>query len=219
MSMSLLIFNGSPRGKKSNSETIISWFIEGFESPSTVYLKKVEQHETFIEKARSFDQLLFVFPLYVDGMPAQVKRFFELMSQHKAIFTDKEVSFIIHSGFSEAIHSKNLEKYLNRFAEIMAMKTYGVFILPGSEGFRIMPARMTAKKARRVAEIGCLYQMNKPFHKEDQVALEGPLVQTKARVRAFKIMKKLGLTNFYWDKQLKQNNAFDQRFDAPYRDV
>jgi hypothetical protein len=215
--MSLLIFNGSPRGENSNSNPIISWFVEGFESPSTMYLKKVKQHESFIEKARSFDQLLFVFPLYVDGMPGQVKAFFEQMSQHKEIFKDKEVSFIIHSGFSEAIHSKNLEKYLTRFAAIMEMKNYGIFIIPGSEGFRIMPPRMTAKKARRVANIGRLYQMNKPFLKEDKTMLEGPLVQSKAKVAFLIMMKKLGLTNFYWDQQLKKNNAFDKRFDAPYR--
>ncbi|BES64374.1 hypothetical protein SANA_08130 [Gottschalkiaceae bacterium SANA] len=217
MNMSLLIFNGSPRGEKSNSDIIISWFVEGFETPSTMYLKKVKQHESFIEKARSFDQLLFVFPLYVDGMPAQVKVFFEKMGENKEIFKDKKVSFIIHSGFSEAIHSKNLEKYLMRFVEIMEMKNYGVFIIPGSEGFRIMPPRMTAKKARKVANIGRLYQMDKPFHKEDQAALEGPLVQNKTKVAWFKVMKKLGLTNFYWNQQLKKNNAFEKRFDAPYR--
>lgn len=214
--MSLLIFNGSPRGEKSNSDIIISWFMEGYESASKVYLKKVKQHETFIEESKSFDQLLFVFPLYVDGMPAQVKSFFERMSQHKEDFKDKEVAFIIHSGFSEAIHSKNLEKYLARFAGIMEMKRYGVFIIPGSEGFRIMPQRMTAKKARIVAEIGRTYQVDKPFHKEGKAALEGPLVQSKAKVAYFNVLKKLGLTNLYWDQQLKKNNVFDKRFDAPY---
>ncbi len=214
--MSLLIFNGSPRGENSNSNIIISWFIEEFESTTTAYLKKVKQHESMIEEAKSFDQLLFVFPLYVDGMPAQVKHFFERMSQHKEVFKDKEVLFIIHSGFSEAIHSKNLEKYLTRFADIMEMKMYGVFIIPGSEGFRMMPPRMTAKKAKQVAAIGRDYQRNIPFQKEAKVALEGPLVHSKAKAAYFKILQKLGLTNLYWDRQLKKNNAFDKRFDAPY---
>lgn len=214
--MSLRIFNGSPRGEKSNSDTIISWFMEGYESASKVYLKKVKQHEKFIEESKSFDQLLFVFPLYVDGMPAQVKHFFEKMSQHKAIFKDKEVAFIIHSGFSEAIHSKNLEKYLTRFAGLMGMKTYGIFIIPGSEGFRLMPPRMTAKKAKRVASIGRDYQRGMPFKKEAKAALEGPLVQSKAKATYLKILQKIGIANLYWDQQLKKNQAFEKRFDAPY---
>lgn len=214
--MSLLIFNGSPRGEKSNSDIIISWFLEGVESPSKVYLKKVKQHETFIEEAKSFDQLLYVFPIYVDGMPAQVKHFFERMSQHKEVFKDKEVLFVIHSGFSEAIHSKNLEKYLTRFADIMEMKMHGVYIIPGSEGFRIMPPRMTAKKAKQVAAIGRDYLRRQPFEKEAKAALEGPLVQSKAKVAYLKMLQKLGLANLYWDQQLKKNNAFDKRFDAPY---
>lgn len=214
--MSLLIFNGSPRGEKSNSDIIISWFMKDFTSAITVYLKKVKQHESIIEEAKSFDQLLFVFPLYVDGMPAQVKHFFERMNQHKEVFKGKEVSFIIHSGFSEAIHSKNLEKYLYRFADIMEMKTYGVFVIPGSEGFRIMPPRMTAKKAKQVAAIGRDYQRSIPFQKEVKAALEGPLVHSKSQAAYFKIIQKLGLSNLYWDQQLKKNKAFDKRFDAPY---
>ena len=214
--MSFMIFNGSPRGKKSNSNIIISWFTEELEPNPTVYLNKGKQHEGFIEESKAFDKFLFVFPLYVDGMPAQVKHFFELMSQQKEAFRDKEISFIIHSGFSEAIHLKNLENYLTRFSGIMAMKNYGVFIIPGSEGFKVMPARLTAKRAKRVAAIGKAYKMNEPFDQADKVALEGPLLQAKSHARAFAIMRKLGMSNHYWNQQLKKNKVFEQRFDAPY---
>jgi multimeric flavodoxin WrbA len=214
--MSLMIFNGSPRGESSNSDTIISWFNKGYESTSVVYLKKVKQQETFIKESKSFEKLLFVFPLYVDGMPAQVKCFFELMSERKEEFENKEVAFIIHSGFTEAIHCKNLEKYLYRFADSMAMKTYGVFIIPGSEGFRIIPPKMMAKKAGRVEAIGRAYRTSKPFPKDAKIALEGSMAQTRLKTKRFRFMKKAGLSNVYWNRQLKQNDAFDKRFDAPY---
>jgi len=214
--MSLMIFNGSPRGENSNSNIIASWFIGGYEEINTVYLKKVKQHDDFIEASKSYDKLLFVFPLYVDGMPGQVKYFFEQMHKNKAEFKDKEVTFIIHSGFSEAIHSKNLEKYLCRFSELMSMKNFGVVILPGSEGFRLMPPKMTAKKAEKVSEIGKMYRLNQPFPQSIKGALEGPLRQSKFKIVMFRIFKTIGLTNVYWNSQLKKNKAFDKRFDAPY---
>jgi hypothetical protein len=32
----------------------------------------------------------------------------------------------------------------------------------------------------------------------------------------FRLLAPTGLINAYWDKQLKQNNAFAQRFDRPF---
>jgi hypothetical protein len=32
----------------------------------------------------------------------------------------------------------------------------------------------------------------------------------------FRLLAPTGLIHSYWDKQLKQNNAFQQRFDRPY---
>jgi hypothetical protein len=34
----------------------------------------------------------------------------------------------------------------------------------------------------------------------------------------FRLLSKTGLTNFYWNKNLKSNMAYDKRFDAPYTD-
>jgi hypothetical protein len=32
----------------------------------------------------------------------------------------------------------------------------------------------------------------------------------------FRLLARLGLVNSFWDKQLKENNAFDLSFDRPY---
>ena len=215
--MSLLVFNGSPRGKKSNSQVITRWFTKGYAIQKSLYLFKVKQYETFIEEAKNYDQLMFVFPLYVDGMPAQVKQFFEDMDNHRDIFKDKEVIFIIHSGFSEAIHLKNLEQYLYRFTDIMGMNNYGVFNLPGSEGFRIMPKQMLEKKARYVNAIGRSYRLKQVYNKKIKNLLEGPLLLSKAKLTQFKFLQKIGMHNIYWDNQLKKNNVFEQRFATPYK--
>ena len=34
----------------------------------------------------------------------------------------------------------------------------------------------------------------------------------------FNVINKTGLTNLYWDSNLKKNNAFKDRFDKPFED-
>ncbi len=215
--MSLMVFNGSPRGEKSNSNIISSWFVKGFESHEKVFLSKVKQHSDFINKAKDFDKFLFVMPLYVDGMPGQVKYFFELMNENKDVFKGKEISFILHSGFSEAVHSKNLEKYFVRLSTILEMNYYGTLIIPGSEGFRLMPEKMTAKKAEMVSKIGRDWSTDTDFDVAVKNKLQGPLVKSKPQLLFFKVLSAIGLTNMYWNSQLKKNGAYDIRFDAPYK--
>lgn len=214
--MSLMIFNGSPRGVKSNSSEIIKWFERDIDESSIVYLNKIKRYDAYIEQAKACDKLLFVFPLYVDGMPAQVKYMFELMYKEKEIFEGKEVAYIIHSGFSEAVHLKPLQKYLNRFSQIMGMDNYGVFNVPGSEGFKLMPKFMTSKRAKMISLIGRAYILGQPVPQREKVALEGPAVLSGARLMQFKILKKTGLADQYWDSQLKNNKVYETRFAAPY---
>jgi len=214
--MSLMVFNGSPRGKKSNSAVITSWFSKNLEDPTIVYLNKIKHFDDYIDASKAYDKLLFVFPLYVDGMPGQVKAFFEKMYEHKDAFESKHVTFIIHSGFSESIHSKNLKKYLIRFSSLMNVNNHGVIIIPGSEGFRIMPENMTKKKAALTASLGSMFMSASPYNQSMVQKLEGIEKLNWLQTQLFKVACKLGLLNFYWNKELKKNNAYGNRFDQPY---
>lgn len=218
--MSLIIYNGSPRGEKSNSSTITSWFLEGYgnENVEIRFLKKFKQHPTYAEEMSNYDQVLVVFPLYVDGMPGQVKHFFELLSSFKDKLKDKQITFIIHSGFSGGIQSETLKKYLNRFSKILELNNHGVVIIPGSEGFRLMPPPVTKKKRLAVARLGISYKNNNSYNTENLLSLYGKENHSLFSIFIFKIMYFLGLTNWYWRSQLKRNNAYKNRNDAPYKD-
>ncbi len=215
--MSLAIFNGSPRGQKSNSNVITKWFLNGYRKDNKIFfLNKVKQYESYLSEASLYDELLFIMPLYVDGMPGQVKCFFETMHKYKNQFENKKVTFIIHSGFGEGIQNRSLETYLNRYAEIMNMTNHGVIILPGSEGFRLMPPSMTKKKNKIVSELGKCYMNSKPY----DTTLKSKLIKNESTSKfgkiCFTVFSKLGLTNMYWNGELKKNNAYEKRFDAPY---
>jgi multimeric flavodoxin WrbA len=217
--MSLAIFNGSPRGHKSNSNVIASWFLNGYKKDHKIYyLNKVKQHETYIEESTEYDEYLFVMPLYVDGMPGQVKNFCELMYKNIDKFTGKKVTYILHSGFAEGIQSRSLETYFNRFSDLLKFKNSGVVIIPGSEGFRLMPPQITKKKNEIVTTIGRDFMNSVDYDPNLLKKLIKKESTSKFGAVRFKLFAKLGLTNFYWNSVLKKNKAYDKRFDAPYNE-
>jgi len=234
--MSCLILNGSPRGKSSNSAIIAQWFTDGFDgvkglegsdnegtkkqssdtSVEILYLNKINYHGEYAKKALESTHLVMVFPLYVDGMPAQVKQFIEVLAPLRSSLYQKKITFIIHSGFSEGIQNKTLESYLNRYAQKMGLTNAGVIVIPGSEGFRLMPPNMTKKKHDAVMRLGQAFKSDTPYSPDDLIHLRGKEKTSKFGGFLFKLLSKAGLTNFYWNSLLKKNNAFEKRYDQPY---
>ena len=46
--------------------------------------------------------------------------------------------------------------------------------------------------------------------------LATPLRLSKGTIILFDMLAKTGLINFFWNRQLKENNAYEKRFDRPY---
>lgn len=109
-----VIYNGSPRGKNSNSKLIIDRIImgmnsQGVENIEVRYLKNVKEHKVWVEDFASVENNLFVFPLYVHAMPGSVMKFFE---QLKPINNkDVHMAFLVQSGFPETSQSYYLRPY------------------------------------------------------------------------------------------------------------
>ncbi len=217
--MSLIVYNGSPRGERGNSKIISEWFLQGYgiDNVETRFLNKGKEHMSYASEMNKYDQVLMVFPLYVDGMPGQVKHFFECISNYKNQLKNKQITYIIHSGFSDGIQSKSLEQYLNRFSNIMGFNNFGIVIIPGSEGFRHMPPSMTKKKSMAVSRLGENYKLNESYNKEDILFLFGKEKTSKFGIFLYRIFHLLGLTKMFWNSQLKKNNAYKNVLDAPYR--
>lgn len=218
--MSLIVYNGSPRGAQSNSSIITEWFLEGYgnEDVEVRFLSRVKQHDLYLKEILEHNQVMMVFPLYVDGMPGQVKHFFEMLASLGDSLKDKEFTFLIHSGFTEGIQSETLKRYLNRFSEILNLKNTGVIIIPGSEGFRLMPPSMTKKKRLAVANLGTSYKNNDVYDEKDLKFLYGKEKSSKVSIFFYRILYMLGLTNIYWNSKLKKNNARKKVLDTPYKD-
>ena len=216
--MSLTIFNGSPRGKAGNSEVIAQWFLEGYgpQKTKTHYLNSSKSLEDSINSFIDSNNILMVFPLYVDGMPGQVKGFLEALLPHGEKLKGKHITFVIHSGFSEGIQNRGLESYLKGFARHFHMVNHGVIIIPGSEGLRMMPAMMTKNKHQALNRAGHAFSKKLAYDEEIHRILNPREITNGPRKLLFRLLSFLGLTNMYWNSNLKKNGAYEKRFEAPY---
>lgn len=214
--MSCLIVNGSPRGRKSNSNVMASWIKT--EEDECIHLAQNKFYDTYDETIKKHQQIIFIYPLYVDAMPGIVKSFFEYLENHQTIITGKDILFIIHCGFAEAIHLRILERYHIILKDILSLNSVMTIITPGSEGVRIMPEAMTKKRRMRIQNIVSLFREHIEINAKNFNQLAGKETMSKLKICLFKILNVLGLMNIYWNRQLKKNYAFKKRYNMPYCD-
>jgi hypothetical protein len=216
--MQLAIINGSPRYKNSNSALLVQQFLKGFQSNSVTtlsYLSGAENRKKAVADFASSDTVLIIFPLYTDCMPGIVKEFFEdlINIENKA---EKSIGFIVQSGFPESIHSEALERYLEKLTKRLGHVYLGTVIKGGVEGIKIMPLGMTKKLFSQFEQLGRYFGEFQCFDPQIMKQLRNPYKLSPFRITVINLMSKTGLTNFYWDMNLKKNNAYEHRFDKPF---
>lgn len=217
--MPLVIFNGSPRGKHSNSAILIDEFLKGH---SLVNSSKTEINflisNSDKKKRRNLlniaDKVIVILPLYCDSMPGIVMEFFEEL--YSIGLEGKSIGFIVQSGFPESKHSEALETYLLKFSKRLKAHYIGCIIRGGVEGIKIMHPKMTKKLFLRFQTLGKIFGESGEFNKEVKSLLGRPYTLSIGRRLLFSIASKIGITNFYWNMMLKKNGAFENRFNKPY---
>ena len=212
--MQYLLFNGSPRGKTGNSEIILNNLIEGLsESPDVstevIRLNRPSSREEAAQKIASADCAILVFPLYTDAMPGIVMDFIEKLEPYKSSLVNLNLGFIVHSGFPEGKQSRAVEKYLVRLTTLLGAKYTGTVVAAGSMG-------ISAKRLKIIRELGRRLPGTMVFD-TDLISRASQFEElSKAMIPIMTILCKAGLLNSYWDKDLKKNGVFADRFAKPY---
>lgn len=218
--MRLTVFNGSPRGKNSNSQVFLEHFLKGFvtnegNSYELAYLNRVKNQEKLVTLFQEAERVLLAFPLYCDAMPAMVKTFFESLEPLCGRKENPEIGFMVQNGFPEAIHNRYVERYLKKLASRLGCRYTGTLVKGGGEGARIMPARY--KKAFSIFyKLGQIYGETGHFDSELVRRLAKPERFSKPAVLIFKDLLQTKSSRVFWDNRLKENGAFEKRFDKPY---
>lgn len=101
--MKIGIINGSPRGKKSNSEILINYLYSLLEG------HKINKYYSFFNKIDSeikseihnADALIFAFPLYVDSIPSHLLETIVKFEEEKIINSKTKIYCVVNNGFFE----------------------------------------------------------------------------------------------------------------------
>ena len=105
--MKITIINGSPRFKKSNSEILKNYLLN--------YIKENEINEYFSFSIKldndiktyiySSDVLIFIFPLYVDTIPANLLDLLIRFENENIINSKTKIYCVVNNGFFEGIQN------------------------------------------------------------------------------------------------------------------
>ena len=101
--MKIGIINGSPRGKKSNSEILIKYLCSLLEEHqiNKYYLFSSKIHSEIKSEIHNADVLIFVFPLYIDSIPSSLLDILLKFEEEKIINSKTKIYCIVNNGFFE----------------------------------------------------------------------------------------------------------------------
>lgn len=96
----LLIVNGSPRAPKSNSKQYAALFRQSWPEEADDYFVTSRRHAEVCSKIGAYSDLLLVFPLYADALPAVLMQFLKELEKPEAA-EKPTIHALINCGFLE----------------------------------------------------------------------------------------------------------------------
>lgn len=218
---SLLLLNGSPRGSRANSLKMLTrvaegWTAAGGDEPRVLHLVKPDDFRAAVAAFGNADTVVIGMPLYTDSMPALVKEYIEALAGYVGRSGNPRLGFLVQSGFPEALHSRHLERYLEKLARRLGSPYAGTIIRGSGEALQAMPDNAAKKLWEGLRTLGGELAREDGFRAETlrAVARKERYSPTKAAIA--KVVMRVPITQFYWNGQLKKNGAWDSRFAAPY---
>ena len=207
----LVIYNGSPRRNGSNSAHILNKAVEALGDKVEIRdLKEGDKWQEWAETFKNEKHTMFFMPLYVHAMPSHVMAFIERLHP-----SEGSLSFFVQSGFPESSQAHYLEAYFEQLALRLRRTYLGTAIKGGVEGLQMRPAKAQDKMIAPMVKaiVNLVYEGS--FNPVDIRQLAIPLRFGKGVAWIVKLFAKMGALNSYWNKHLKENNAFEKRFDCP----
>jgi len=206
----LIIYNGSPRRSGSNSTFILKKVVEALGDQVEIRdLKQADKWEEWAEAFKNEKHTMFFMPLYVHAMPSHVMGFIEKLQP-----SEGSISFFVQSGFPESAQSHYLEAYFEQLALRLGRNYLGTAIKGGVESLRMRPAKVQEKKFEPMVKAIVNLVREGKFDLTDIRQLAMPVRFGKGVAIIVKLFAKMGALNTYWDQQLKENHAYDKRFDC-----
>jgi hypothetical protein len=152
----ILILNASPRAPKSNSKHYAQIFSQKCRWKTEYENISKTNHLDLCEKIGQYSDLLFVFPLYADGIPVTLLNFLKSLSEHPPK-PKPVISVLINCGFLEPHQNNIAVEMIRLFCKESGYEFGSVFKIGSGEAilttpFRLMVTWKMKKFARSVTE-------------------------------------------------------------------
>jgi NAD(P)H-dependent FMN reductase len=170
----------------------------------------------YVSQFAKADAVLLGFPLYTDAMPGIVKRFVDALEGRCAAPANPELLFLVQSGFPEAVHSRAVEAYLERLAGRLNCRYVGTIVKPSGEGTRLRSPERNAQLFARLRELGRGYAAVGTLDPKVLALLASPERFPFWLTPILRLFLRSRSARFFWDKQLRENGAFERRDDRRY---
>jgi multimeric flavodoxin WrbA len=213
----LTLFNGSPRGRRGNTPILLEQFAQGFGGPAEMHqLIRLKETARMVQAFAEAECVLLGFPLYTDAMPGVVKHFIEAIEPLAGRKKNASIGFLVQSGFPEGLHSRYVERYLEKLAERLGCAYLGTIVKGNGEGIRLMPASATRGLFAELQSLGAGLRRDGKFDPQILTRLAAPESYPAVFGPLFQLFLRLPLAHGYFDEMLKKNGVYAQRFATPF---
>jgi multimeric flavodoxin WrbA len=213
----LTLFNGSPRGSRGNTPIFLKEFAKGFGGSSEIHnLIRVKSTEQYVQAFAEAECNWLGFPLYTDAMPGVVKHFIDALQPLVGRKNNPPLGFLVQSGFPEGLHSRYLERYLEKLAARLGSPYLGTIVRGNGEGVRIMPPEMTQDLFANLQTLGAGLAREGRLAPEILAKIAAPERYPFYLGPIFQVFLRLPIAHSYFDGMLKKNGAYERRFARPF---
>ncbi len=213
----LTLFNGSPRGRRGNTPLMLEQLARGFGNPTEIHhLVRMKETDRMAQAFAESECAIIGFPLYTDAMPGLVKHFIEALEPLIGRGNNPPVGFLVQSGFPEGLHSRYIERYLEKLAARLGSPYLGTIVKGNGEGTRVMPADMTRSLFENLQAVGAGLARHGNFNLQVLSRIAAPESFPSYLGPVFKVFLRLPMAHSYFDNMLKKNGVYEQRFAQPF---
>jgi multimeric flavodoxin WrbA len=213
----LTLFNGSPRGRRGNTPLLLDQIAKGFGGETEMHhLVRIHETDKSVKAFADAECVLIGFPLYTDAMPAVTKHFFEALEPMVGRSNNPPLGFLVQSGFPEGLHSRYIERYLEKLADRLGSPYFGTIVKGNGEGVRGNPAEANKKPFENLQTLGAGLAREGRLNPQVLAYIAAPERYPFYLGPVFQVFLRLPLARAHFDDMLKKNGAFERRFARPY---
>ncbi|MBU5676401.1 NAD(P)H-dependent oxidoreductase [Alkaliphilus sp. MSJ-5] len=215
-----LLLIGSPKLKKSASESLGSYLLEGLYKNGykcnklhIISILKNDVEELF-DNVNDADILIVSSPLYVDSLPSPLIKAFELIGDNRkereSVKKQSMIS-IVNSGFPESFHNDTALKICKNFADKADFDWLGGLAMGGGPAINGMPIKDLGGMTRNIVK--ALDMTIESITNNKSIPLEATDMMSS---KLIPIWLYTLIANRSWKTQAKKFNVHKSLYAKPY---